>query len=64
MMMPMCVVAIQKILDFVGDYDEEDMYVLVLEGALLRVVQYVFTLVSNKPKPKPNNKNITLPHNS
>jgi hypothetical protein len=36
--MPMwCVVAIQKILDFVGDSDEEDMYVLALEGLLLHV---------------------------
>jgi hypothetical protein len=31
------VVVIQKILDFVGDNDEEDMYLLVLEDSLLQV---------------------------
>jgi hypothetical protein len=31
------VVVIQKILDFVADHDEEDMYVLVLVNFLLHV---------------------------
>jgi hypothetical protein len=53
-----------KILDFVVDYDEEDMACLYWRNVCFMLIRFhshsVFTLVSNKT----NTKNITLPHNS